>query len=277
MVLLVMSFYKSRRYAEDSTIAWVMGAADPTSGTVSLHEVIRGFGALLRKGWKPLRTSEFHSRSVMLIIVIVIVINVSFQWSSQVGTRKRLDCYLSKGEALLTCFRSQYGLVGSTEWGEDFSTWISDHVVTYLNVDVSVAGSRWEVGATPSLAHIIKQTALDVPHPTIAGKTLWDAREDSGPFTDVYLNQTIDAEYLARYNEDRKKSQASKTSVVPLGSGSDYTVFLQRLGVPSMDQGFAHTPTDAPYHYHSVYDSQAWQERYADPGFTRHVSQPIIS
>ena len=36
-------------------IAWVMGAADPTSGTVSLHEVIKGFGALLKDGWKPLR------------------------------------------------------------------------------------------------------------------------------------------------------------------------------------------------------------------------------
>lgn len=33
-----------------------MGAADPTSGTVSLHEIIRGYGALLRTGWKPLRT-----------------------------------------------------------------------------------------------------------------------------------------------------------------------------------------------------------------------------
>ena len=32
-----------------------MGAADPTSGTVSLHEVIRGFGTLLKNGWKPLR------------------------------------------------------------------------------------------------------------------------------------------------------------------------------------------------------------------------------
>lgn len=36
-------------------LAWVMGAGDPTSGTVSLHEVIRGFGALLKSGWKPLR------------------------------------------------------------------------------------------------------------------------------------------------------------------------------------------------------------------------------
>jgi len=36
--------------------AWVMGAADPVSGTASLHEVVRGLGALLRKGWKPRRT-----------------------------------------------------------------------------------------------------------------------------------------------------------------------------------------------------------------------------
>lgn len=36
--------------------AWVLGGADPVSGTVSLHEIIRGYGALLRKGWKPLRT-----------------------------------------------------------------------------------------------------------------------------------------------------------------------------------------------------------------------------
>jgi N-acetylated-alpha-linked acidic dipeptidase len=43
------------------TIAWVMGAADPISGTVSLLEIVRGFGALLRKGWKPLRTGECSS------------------------------------------------------------------------------------------------------------------------------------------------------------------------------------------------------------------------
>ena len=88
-VLILISFYKSRTYVEASIVAWVMGAADPTSGTVSLREIIRGFGALLRKGWKPLRTSEFHSRNLILIVV-----NVSFQLSLQVGTRKRSDCDL---------------------------------------------------------------------------------------------------------------------------------------------------------------------------------------
>lgn len=42
-------------------LAWVLGAADPISGTASLHEVIRGYAALLKTGWKPLRTILFAS------------------------------------------------------------------------------------------------------------------------------------------------------------------------------------------------------------------------
>ncbi|KAF9534773.1 hypothetical protein CPB83DRAFT_842921 [Crepidotus variabilis] len=212
--------------------AWVMGAADPTSGTVSLHEIVRGFGALLRKGWKPLRT-----------IVIA-------SWDAE-----------------------EYGLIGSTEWGEDFAPWISDHVVAYLNVDVSVDGSRFNVQGSPSLAHLIKKTASDVPHPTKKDKTLWDAIYDEGPYTDLQsLNATVDADVLETFANDDKALKASDTQVRPLGSGSDYTVFLQRLGVASSDQGFVFTPSDAVYHYHSIYDTHTWQLRYGDHGFHRHVA-----
>jgi N-acetylated-alpha-linked acidic dipeptidase len=206
--------------------AWVMGASDPTSGTVSLHEVIRGFGVLLRQGWKPLRTIVFAS------------------WDAE-----------------------EYSLVGSTEYGEDFGEWISSHVVAYLNVDIAVSGSRWTAGASPSLAHLIRRTAQDVPHPTKPGTTLWDARDDDGPFAGVG-----DEEFMASYEASLKKIQASDTGIPPLGSGSDFTIFLQHLGVASMDQGFGYTPSDAAFHYHSVYDSQRWQEQYADPGFHRHVA-----
>jgi N-acetylated-alpha-linked acidic dipeptidase len=44
-----------------------------------------------------------------------------------------------------------------------------------------------------------------------------------------------------------------------------------------MDQAFSFTPSDAVFHYHSVYDSQHWQEQYADPGFHRHVSQNLAA
>lgn len=43
-----------------------------------------------------------------------------------------------------------------------------------------------------------------------------------------------------------------------------------------MDQGFGPTPSDPVYHYHSIYDTQRWQELYADPGFHRHVSYPLL-
>ncbi|PPQ63412.1 hypothetical protein CVT24_004922 [Panaeolus cyanescens] len=206
--------------------AWVLGAADPTSGTVSLHEIIRGFGALLRHGWKPLRTVVIAS------------------WDAE-----------------------------EAKWGEDFASWISDNVVAYLNVDVSVSGSRFTASASPSLAHLIQRTASDIPHPTSEGKTLWDAIDDDGPYTELALNgSAADPEFMEMYMAAEEQRKASKTRVHPLGSGSDFTVFLQRLGVASSDQGFGITPTDPVYHYHSIYDSQSWQERYGDKGFHRHVA-----
>jgi len=128
--------------------------------------------------------------------------------------------------------KPQYGLVGSTEWVEDYPSWISRHAVAYLNIDVSASGSRWKASGSPSLAHLIKRTALDVPHPSSEGKTLWDARTDEGPFTDNgAANMTADAEFMRAYMATNKEMQVSDTGVHPLGSGSDYTPFLQRLGV----------------------------------------------
>lgn len=204
--------------------AWVMGATDPSSGTASVHEVIKGFGALLKGGWKPLRT-----------IVIA-------SWDAE-----------------------EYGLIGSTEWGEDFADFIDKHVVAYLNLDSSVSGSRFRANASPSLAHLVRSTAERVPHPTKPGHSLWDATEDTGP-----LDGEVDEEVQAMYEEQFK--HIDDLGVTPLGSGSDYTVFLQHIGVASANEGFGATLHDPVYHYHSVYDSEKWQEQYADPGFHRHVA-----
>lgn len=143
--------------------------------------------------------------------------------------------------------------------------------MAYLNVDVSSSGSQWGVGGSPALAPLIKRTALDIPHPHTPGKTLWDAREDEGPFRNETASFTVDSDILMRYEAEQKAKNALVTGVHPLGSGSDYTVFLQRLGVASTDQGFGATPYDAVYHYHSIYDSVLYQKMYADPGFHRHV------
>ena len=60
--------------------------------------------------------------------------------------------------------------------------------------------------------------------------------------------------------------------VRPLGSGSDYTVMLQHLGIASSDVGFSRGRDDPVYHYHSIYDSEYWQEHFGDVNFHRHTS-----
>ncbi|KAJ7241931.1 Zn-dependent exopeptidase [Mycena haematopus] len=206
--------------------AWVLGATDPISGTASLLEVVRGYGALLKAGWKPLRTIVFAS------------------WDAE-----------------------EYGLIGSTEYGEDFADWLAEHAVAYINVDASAAGSRWGAAASPSLSHLVLDTARDVPHPGLPGKTLFDAQTDNGPIS--IAEASPDPDFVAAYQAADTHRQDAKGLLAPLGSGSDFTVFLQHLGIASSAEGFGRTPQDAVYHYHSIYDTQRWQEMYADPGFRR--------
>ena len=148
--------------------------------------------------------------------------------------------------------------------------------------------------ASPSLAHLIWETAKRVSHPTVVGKTLWDARTDRGVFYGNFSNEAI-----AKLNAEMDIEIANEelSSVKPLGSGSDFTVFLQRIGVrcvtlvhlfrsdfipqvASLGIGFGSTLSDAVYHYHSVFDSGRWMEVYGDPAFTRHVrnySQGVVT
>lgn len=99
---------------------------------------------------------------------------------------------------------------------------------SFDSLDVSVAGSQWAAHASPSLAHLVLRTAQDVPHPIEANKTLWDARHDIGPF-----QGQMDKDFEQSYEAERAKaaSKGAGTGINPLGSGSDFTVFLQRLGL----------------------------------------------
>ncbi|KAI4526580.1 Zn-dependent exopeptidase [Schizophyllum commune Loenen D] len=212
--------------------AWVMGGTDATSGTVSMHEVVKGFGALLKQGWKPLRT-----------IVIAL-------WDAE-----------------------EYGLIGSTEYVEDFEEFFDATVIAYLNLDSSVSGPQLSMLASPLLAHFLRQAALDLPHPTDKDRTLWDAHFDKGDY-----EGDVDAEVEAMFDakaagvDGAHTTRADDTGIGFLGSGSDFTAFVQRIGVTSGHLGMGATSRSPAYHYHSIYDSQRWQELYADPGFHRHVA-----
>jgi N-acetylated-alpha-linked acidic dipeptidase len=115
--------------------------------------------------------------------------------------------------------------------------------VAYLNVDGSVSGPNFDVGAVASLNPSIVAVARDV--------------------TDPYSRRSLLETWRARIEADTEKGESPTLIENNLGSGSDYTVFLNYLGVPIVDMSF-----DGPYGvYHSKYDNLYWMENFGDPGF----------
>lgn len=210
--------------------AWVLGASDPNAGSASQTELARGLGVLLKKGWKPQRT-------VMLA-----------SWDAE-----------------------EYGLIGSTEFAEDFEDWIQARVAAYLNLDSSVSGQHFHAGASPSLAHLVKGAAERVQR---GNSSVWDTRL---PDTESELsalgrgNADLTATSVSALGQTQPRTEAEGgTGVRPLGSGSDYTAFLQRCGVASTDFGYGSSLQSPVYHYHSVYDNLHWMKMYGDPSFQKH-------
>jgi N-acetylated-alpha-linked acidic dipeptidase len=116
----------------------------------------------------------------------------------------------------------EFTLTGSTEWGELEADKLKAGALAYLNVDSSASGNNFTAAAVPSLANFLREVARDVPDPS------------GGSIYDLWAS--------------RNKSDTPVTT--RLGSGSDYTVFLNFLGVPIADLTF-----DGPYGvYHSIYD-----------------------
>ena len=147
------------------------------------------------------------------------------------------------------------GLIGSTEWAEDHAKELA-HAVAYFNTDVGVSGPNFDASAVPSLKEFIRDVTKQVPSPK--GGTVYDQWKKS---------QT---EAAARHHLGVQEHASQEAAVVSndvrvgdLGSGSDFTPFIQHLGVPSTDIG-----SGGPYGvYHSVFDNYAWFVMNADPTF----------
>lgn len=145
------------------------------------------------------------------------------------------------------------GLMGSTEWGEQHEADLAN-AVAYFNVDVAVSGSKFGASGVPSLKQFLRDVSKAVPSPK--GGTVYEAWQKTSAEA-VNTHETSTSTYLP--------PAAGKTDVPvgDLGSGSDYTVFLQHLGVPSTDIG----STGAYGVYHSVFDNFNWFTKFGDPDF----------
>ena len=135
----------------------------------------------------------------------------------------------------------EYGLIGSTEWVEEYLPWLSKSAIAYLNVDVATRGPQFSAAASPILNKALYEATslVQSPNQTTPGQSvrdLWDGH------------------------------------VRTMGSGSDFTAFQDFAGIPSVDLGFGGSKYSPVYHYHSNYDSFAWMENYGDAGWHYHIA-----
>jgi N-acetylated-alpha-linked acidic dipeptidase len=142
------------------------------------------------------------------------------------------------------------GLLGSTEWAETHATELAAHAVAYLNSDTN---GRGYLGVSGS--HVLEKFINGV------------MRDITDPETGASVESRSRARSLVRASAATRKDIRSRADlhIGALGSGSDYTAFLQHVGVPSMNLGFG--GEDQGGVYHSVYDDFYWYTHFSDTSF----------
>jgi N-acetylated-alpha-linked acidic dipeptidase len=150
------------------------------------------------------------------------------------------------------------GLMGSTEWAEQHESELAN-AAAYFNVDVAVSGPKFGASAVPSLKQFLRDVTKAVPSPK--GGMVYDAWQK------VDQSGASSTQSPAEAIGDARRTPAAQAKgdvpVGDLGSGSDYTAFLQHLGVPSTD-----ISSSGSYGvYHSAFDDFAWFKKFADPDF----------
>jgi len=149
------------------------------------------------------------------------------------------------------------GLLGSTEWVEQHRAELQQKAVAYINSDASGRGFMG-IGGSHALENFCNEVSSSIIDPQTNITILERAR----------AKEIVDAGSNAK---KKKELLAKKTlPIEALGSGSDFTPFLQFAGVPSMNIGFG--GEDNGGEYHSIYDSYDDYTRFKDPGFVYGVA-----
>jgi N-acetylated-alpha-linked acidic dipeptidase len=157
----------------------------------------------------------------------------------------------------------EYGLLGSTEWGEGRAADLEKNAVAYVNVDVAVIGKDIAASGSHALRDVVAEAMADVRDPGrgVSLAKAWSAKGE----------QDQRAEW-ARLNRERRwrgeSARPFEMNMTPLGSGSDYTVFVDHLGVPGLDLRFEGLNGI----YHSMYDDFDFMDRVVDPGYAYNAA-----
>ncbi|XP_053305395.1 aminopeptidase NAALADL1 [Spea bombifrons] len=196
--------------------SWVHGAIDPSSGTAVMLEITRVLGTKVKQGKWRPRRSIIFG-----------------SWGAE-----------------------EFGLIGSTEFAEDYYSKLRDRTAAYINVDISVfANATLRAQGTPPVQDVIFKATKQVQAPI-------------SPSLSVYDN------WIRYFN----RSSSIYGKVIPqlgtLGAGSDYAPFLHYLGITCMDFAYTYdrSKTSARIYpaYHTAYDTFDYAAKFIDPGFTSH-------
>ena len=148
------------------------------------------------------------------------------------------------------------GLLGSTEWVELHAKELQDKCVLYINSDTNARGFLG-AGGSHALENFMTEIAGDV----------------NDPQTNVSVLERLQAARIvsAPTYKAKKEAMANKgVDLEALGSGSDYSSFLQHLGIPTLDMGYGGESDGGEYH--SIYDSYANYSKFKDPSFKYGVA-----
>mmetsp|Transcript_26132 Transcript_26132/g.104572 ORF Transcript_26132/g.104572 Transcript_26132/m.104572 type:complete len:440 (+) Transcript_26132:1021-2340(+) len=224
-------------YAGNHRDAWVYGAVDPHSGTVALMEAARAFGALRASGWTPKRSIVFGS------------------WSGE-----------------------EYGLLGSTAFAELHAAEIAENGVAYVNLDVAVSGNATLEGAgTQSLDRLFAEAVRDVEKNEADHLEMSPSKKaNANAAAAARVPNTKTWRLRPHAGDDETKAAVGENLLGTVGSGSDYTAFVDNLGIPSVDFSFK-SPDGRQYGtYHSIYDSFTYIDSGLSGGWDLHATASAL-
>jgi N-acetylated-alpha-linked acidic dipeptidase len=152
------------------------------------------------------------------------------------------------------------GLIGSTEWAEHNADDLKRHAVAYLNTDGSSRGFM-NIGGSHTLERYLNQVTEEL----------------DDPLQDISLKERRRAALLVNGNDKTKAEARNRDDlrIYPLGSGSDYTPFLQHLGIASANLGFGGEASDGSYH--TMYDTYTHYTTFRDPDLVYTSQLPRVT
>jgi N-acetylated-alpha-linked acidic dipeptidase len=177
--------------------------------------------------------------------------------SAELEEARSLGALLQQGwrpeRTIIYCFwdGEEPALLGSTEWGEAHADELRAHAVAYFNTDSNDRG-YFSASGSHSLENFVNDVTKDIQDPETK-MSVW--KRDKL----VAISQASE--------KDRAELRSRADLRIPaLGSGSDFTVFLDHLGIASVD--FQYGGEDESGQYHSIYDDFAWYTRFEDTDFS---------